>query len=132
MRVASKVAGVLLTGALLAVPAAMFAQGPPPPPPGGYPGNGYQQGPGEYQQGGPGSWDAAPGEYNRDLQRNAFRAGLYGASQDFRNHRPPNVRNRDEFRNYNGPERRVYKQAFARGYSAWWSHQGPAGPGRPY
>ncbi len=108
-----KFAGVVLTGALLAAPAAMFAQGPPPPPPGGY----YGQ-PGNYQ----GGWDSPPNGFTRDLQRNAFHDGLYGAEQDLKNHRQPNVRNRDEFRNYHGPERGAYRQAFQRGYSAFWNH----------
>ncbi len=38
--------------------------------------------------------------------------------------------NRDEYRNYRGPARRLYRDAFQRGYNAFWSHQGP-GP-RPY
>lgn len=120
MKFTPRFASLLIAGSLLAVPAAMVAQGPPPPP-GGY----YQQGPG-----GPGGWDAPPSNYSRDLQRNAFHDGLYGAQKDFENHRSPNVRNRDEFRNYRGPERRVYRQAFQAGYNAWWSHQG--GGRRPY
>ncbi len=107
-----KFAGVVLTGAMLAAPAALFAQGPPPPP-GGY----YGQ-PNSYQ----GGWDSPPGSYRNDLQRSAFHDGLYGAEQDLKNHRQPNVNNRDEFRNYRGPNRRVYKQAFANGYSAFWNH----------
>ncbi len=113
MRNALKYAGVLLTGALLAAPAAMFAQGPPPPPPGGY----YSQ-PGYYQ----GGWDAPPNGFTRDLQRNAFHDGLYGAEQDLKNHRAVNVRNRDEFRNYRGPERGVYRASFQKGYYAFWNH----------
>ncbi len=113
MSKALKFAGLVLTGALLGAPAAMFAQGPPPPPPGGY----YQQ-PGNYQ----GGWDAPPGSYRNDLQRAAFHDGLYGGEQDLKNHRPPNVNNRDEFRNYRGPNRRAYRQAFQAGYRAFWNH----------
>ena len=97
----------------------------PPPPPGGY-GQGYGQGPGY----GPGGWDAPPSEFTRDIQRNAFRDGINGARRDLENRRPPNVMNRDEYRNYRGPERRAYRQAFERGYNAFWNHMGP-GP-RPY
>ena len=77
-----------------------------------------------------GGWDAPPNGYDRDLQRAAFHDGIEGARRDAENHRNPNVRNRDEFRNYRGPERRAYKQAFAAGYDAFWRHQG-GGP-RPY
>ncbi len=102
-----------MTGALLAAPAAMFAQGPPPPPPGGY----YSQ-PGYYQ----GGWDSPPNSFRNDVQRNAFHDGLYGAEQDLKNHRSVNVRNRDEFRNYHGPDRRAYRQAFQQGYNSFWNH----------
>ena len=87
MRIASTLAGVLLTGALLGAPAAMLAQGPPTPR------EATTSSPAYYQ----GGWDAPPGSYTRDLQRNAFHDGLYGAEQDLKNHRQPNVRNRDEF-----------------------------------
>ncbi len=116
MNVTPRIAAVLLAGGLLAAPAAMIGQyGPPPPPPGG----GYAQG--------PGGWDAPPNEYRQGLQQDAFRQGLDGARKDFENHRRPDVRNRDEFRNYRGPNRRLYRDAFSRGYNAWWSHQGGRG-----
>jgi hypothetical protein len=54
---------------------------------------------------------------------------MYGARKDFENHRRPTVMNRDEYRNYRGPNRRMYQDAFRRGYDAWWAHQGPR---RPY
>ena len=120
MKITTRFAAVVLGAGLFVVPAVTLAQGPPPPPPG------YGQGPG-----GPGGWDAPPSEFTRDLERNAFRDGLNGAQHDFDNHRPPNVNNRDEFRNYRGPERRAYKAAFARGYRAWWDHSRMGG-GRPY
>lgn len=116
MKFTPRCAFLSMAAFLLTAPATLVAQGPPPPP-GGY----YQQGPGNYQQG-PGGWDAPPNEYTRDLQRNAFHDGLYGAQKDYENRRQPNVRNRDEFRNYRGPERREYREAFARGYNAWWNH----------
>ncbi|GAA3750492.1 hypothetical protein [Terriglobus aquaticus] len=105
--------------AALAVPAISMAQygngyGPPPPPP-----------PGQ----GPGGWDAPPSDFRQDVQRQGWRDGMYGASQDAKNGRRPNVMNRDEYRNYRGPARRLYRAAFQRGYAAFWSHQGG---GRPY
>lgn len=104
----------------------MVAQGPPPQ------GYGYGQGPGYGPGGGPGGWDAPPSEFTRDIQRRGFRDGLYGAQKDFENRRRPTVMNRDEYRNYRGPERRAYRMAFERGYNTWWSHnRGPGGP-RPY
>lgn len=72
-----------------------------------------------------------PTEFTRDLQRNAFRAGADGARHDVQNHRRPDVNNRDEFRNYRGPERRAYRQAFARGYQYYFARLQNPGP-RPY
>ena len=129
MKITARFAAVVLSAGLFVVPAVTFAQGP------GYgPGPGgpvYGQGPGYAQgPGGPGGWDAPPSEFTRDLERNAFHDGLNGAQHDLDNHRRPNVNNRDEYRNYRGPERRAYKMAFARGYRAFWDHMrmGPGGP----
>ena len=124
MKRTARFAAVVLSAGLLLPAASLLAQGPPPPPQG----YGYGQGPGP---GGPGGWDAPPSNFTRDVQRNAFHDGLDGARKDFENRRPPNVMNRDEYRNYRGPERRVYRQAFNAGYQAFWNHQGPRGP-RPY
>ena len=118
MKFTNRFAAVVLAAGLFIPSAALLAQGPPPP---GYGGNGYSQG----------GWDAPPSDYRRDIQRNAFHDGIEGARRDAENHRTPNVMNRDEYRNYRGPDRRAYRQAFARGYQTFWSHSG--GPGRrPY
>lgn len=88
--------------------------GPPPPPPQGYGQGGY----------GPGGWDQAPPEF-RDAMRRGFQDGIEGAKKDFENHRPPNVNNRDEFRNPKfipGPERHDYKVGFRRGYDVGVRH----------
>lgn len=119
MNMKTRIAALVLGAGMIATPAALFAQGPPPPPPPGY---------GQ----GPGRWDAPPRGYTRDIQRQGYRDGLYGAQKDFENHRRPTVMNRDEYRNYRGPDRRAYQSAFQAGYNAWWGHQrGPGGP-RPY
>ena len=132
MKMTNRCAIAVLAAGLFVPATALLAQGPPPPGYGdqrGYgnpPGYGYQQGPD-----GRGGWDAPPSEFTRDIQRNAFRDGINGAQHDAENRRPPNVMNRDEYRNYRGPERRVYRQAFERGYRAFWDHAGRGGP-RPY
>ena len=135
MNQVKRIAAVALFGGLLMPASSLLAQGPPPP---GY-GQGYDRGPGYgYGQGqgyGQGGWDAPPSDFTRDIQRRGFRDGIEGARHDAENHRSINVMNRDEYRNYRGPERRVYKQAFARGYQAFWDHdRGPGGPPppRPY
>jgi hypothetical protein len=97
-------------------------QGPPPQ-------GGYVQG---------GGWDAPPPEFQAMRQR-GFRDGIEGARRDFENHRPPNVNNRDEFRNPHfipPPDRREYRFGFRRGYDVGVKHiygpgPGPRGP-RPY
>jgi hypothetical protein len=118
MTTTQRFAALALAAGLLAAPAALFAQGPPPP-------QGYGQGPQ-----GPGGWDAPPDRFTMDLERNAYRAGMDGARHDLDNHRRPNVMNRDEYRNYRGPEPRRYRDAFQAGYRAFWDHMG-RGP-RPY
>ncbi len=125
MKWMQSIATVLFAGALTATPATMIAQY-------GYGQPGYSQ-PGYNQTGykqGQGAWDATHNEYRQAVQRDGFRAGLNGAQKDFENRRRPDVMNRDEYRNYRGPNRRAYQNAFQRGYSAWWSHQG--GPPRGY
>jgi hypothetical protein len=135
----------------VALSAQNYQQGPPPPPQGNYQGqggyqgqNGYQgqppyqgqpgyQGQGRYQGGG--GWDAPPSEFAAMRQR-GFRDGIEGARRDFENHRPPNVNNRDEFRNPSfipRPDRREYKMGFRRGYDVGVSHMfGPPRGPRPY
>jgi hypothetical protein len=83
----------------------MVAQyyGPPPPP------ARYAQEPG---------WDQTPPEF-RAAQQRGFHDGIEGARRDFQNHRPPNVMNRDEFRNphfISPPDRADYRMGFRRGY----------------
>ena len=96
--------------------AAAVAQyyGPPPQP-------GYGQGP---------AWDAPPREF-RAAQQRGFHDGVEGARRDFQNHRPPDVNNRDEFRDPRfiaPPDRRDYRDGFRRGYYAAVHHM--YGPGR--
>jgi hypothetical protein len=83
---------------------AMMGQyyGPPSPPQ-------YAQGP---------SWEQVPPEF-REAQQRGFHDGIEGAKKDFKNHRPPNVMNRDEFRNphfISPPDREDYRMGFRRGY----------------
>ena len=122
MKFSPRIAAVLLAGGLAAAPALFAQYGTPQGPP---PGPGYGQGYGQGQ----GGWDAPPSEFRQDVQRQGFRDGIEGARRDAENHRQPNVLNRDEFRNYRGPARRAYKDAFQRGYNVFWSHQG-GGPRR--
>ena len=95
-------------------------QGPPPPP-------GYGQG----------GWDQAPQEF-RDAMRRGFSDGVNGARKDYDNHRPPNVNNRDEFRNPRfmaPPDRHDYREGFRRGYDVAVRHIYGGNPnpyGRPY
>lgn len=107
---------------------AQYPQGPPPPQ--GYGQQGYgQQG---YGQGDRGGWDAPPPEFAAARQR-GFRDGVEGARRDFENHRPPNVNNRDEFRNPRfmaPPDRRDYRDGFRRGYDVGVRHM--YGAGRRY
>ena len=123
MKLIHRFAIAVVTAGLFVPATTLLAQGPPPP------GYGYGQGPGG--PGDRGGWDAPPSEFTRDVQRRAFRDGIEGGRRDAENHRPPNVMNRDEYRNYRGPERRVYRQAFERGYRAFWDHAG-RGPGRDF
>jgi ribosome modulation factor len=83
--------------------------GPPGPPPG------YGQ---------HGDWENVPPEF-REIQRRGFHDGIEGARRDFDNHRPPNVNNRDEFRDPKfiaRPDRRAYREAFRRGYQVGVQH----------
>jgi hypothetical protein len=102
----------LLLASAPGVYAQYAAQGPPP---------GY---------GGPGGWDAPPGEFG-DAARRGFHDGLEGARKDYENHRAPNVNNRDEYRHPNVPkhDRRDYRMGFQRGYDAGVRHMMSGGPG---
>ncbi len=112
---------VLCAGAANAQP-----QGYGPPPPQGYGQGGYGQG----GYGGGGGWDVPPAEFRAAMQR-GFHDGVEGARRDFQNHRPPNVNNRDEFRNPHvpGPDRHDYRQGFRRGYDVGVRHIYGSGPG---
>ncbi|HWA94800.1 MAG TPA: hypothetical protein VG844_09380 [Terracidiphilus sp.] len=85
------------------------------------------QGPGYGRN--PEAWEAPPSAYNV-VQRRGFSDGIEGARRDFENHRSPDVNNRDEYRHpdFRGPDRRVYRDAFRRGYRMAASHLW--GPGR--
>ena len=112
----------------LAAAHAQYPQGPPPPQ--GYGQGGYGQG--GYGQGGygQGGWDAPPPEFAAMRQR-GFRDGIEGARRDFENHRPPNVNNRDEYRNPSfiaRPDRREYLFGFRRGYDVGVRHIYGRGP----
>jgi hypothetical protein len=122
----TRLATPLFALALLSSAASAFATGASQygPPPG--------QGYGPPQQGG--GWDAAPPEF-RDYQLRGFQDGVQGARKDFENHRPPNVNNRDEFRNPGfipRPFRHDYREGFKRGYSTGVRHlMGGPRPGGP-
>lgn len=68
-------------------------------------------------------WANAPSEY-RGAERQGFRDGIEGARKDAENHRPPNVNNRDEFRNppVSRRDRRAYREGFQRGYQVGVQH----------
>lgn len=79
-------------------------------------------------------WEMPPREFN-EIQRRGFHDGIEGARRDYGNHRQPNVNNREEYRNNDMPRdiRRVYKDAFRRGYDMAASHlwNGPEPPPPP-
>jgi len=100
----------LLAGATVAD--AQYYQGPPPQP--------------MYAQ----SWMTPPPEFAAAQQR-GFHDGIEGAKKDYENHRPPNVNNRDEYRNPHfiaSPDRRDYRFGFARGYQVAVRHMYGPGP----
>ena len=100
-------AGLLGTGMSLH-PAVAKAQEPPPP--------GYYQG----QE----PWSQPPSEYDNEIARRGFHEGVEGARKDAENHRMPNVENREEYRHpdVRGRDRRVYRDAFRRGYQVGVEH----------
>ena len=63
------------------------------------------------------SWATPPPEWQA-VQQKGFHDGVRGAYKDAQNRRPPNVDNRDEYRNPDVPhrDRRAYREAFRRGY----------------
>ena len=89
---------------------AQYNQGPPPPPPGAY-------------NQGPGGWDAPPQEFS-EVRRKGYLDGIEGAKQDFKNHRQPNVNNRDEYRHpdVHSYDRKEYRMGFRRGYDVGVRH----------
>ena len=92
----------MLAGTGLA--SAQYYQGPPPPPPQG--------------------WEAPPAQFIAAQQR-GYHDGVEGARKDFDNHRPPNVNNRDEYRNPHfiaPPDRQDYRKGFREGYRVAVSH----------
>jgi hypothetical protein len=121
MKTTNQIAAGLLAMAMMTAGAAVAQYGPPqgpPPPPQGY---GQDQG---------GGWEAPPPEFAAAQQR-GYHDGIEGARKDFENHRPPNVNNRDEFRNPHfipGPDRRDYRMGFRRGYQVAVQHM--YGPGQ--
>lgn len=63
-------------------------------------------------------WQAPPAQFIEAQQR-GYRDGVEGARKDFDNHRPPNVNNRDEYRNPKfiaPPDRADYRNGFREGY----------------
>jgi hypothetical protein len=68
-------------------------------------------------------WRRPPAEY-REIARRGFSDGMEGARRDYENHRPPDVRNREEYRHPHGneAEREDYRRGFARGYEVGVEH----------
>ena len=105
----------LLSLALLSgvgIASAQYYQGPPPQP--------------QYQ----GGWEAPPPQFAEAMRR-GYQDGITGARKDFDNHRPPNVNNRDEYRNPHfiaPPDRRSYREGFRRGYDVAVHHIYGPGP----
>jgi hypothetical protein len=76
----------------------------------------YYQGPPPQASAQP--WEAPPAQFIAAQQR-GYRDGVEGARKDFDNHRPPNVENRDEYRNpkfIKPPDRHDYRVGFRAGY----------------
>jgi hypothetical protein len=96
----TRTATALLSLAFLASAGPAVAQYGPPPPP---------------MRGG---WDAPPPQF-AEAQQRGYRDGVKGARLDFDNRRPPNVNNRDEYRNPHfiaPPDRQSYRAGFREGY----------------
>ncbi len=59
------------------------------------------------------------GDAEQALEQRGFQDGIRGADRDFQNHRPPNVNNRDEYRDPDSFPRwaqHEYREGFRRGY----------------
>ena len=115
MNMTKRVAGAAMLLAMISTGEAMAQYGPPPQP------YAQEQGPG---------WETPPPEFAAAQQR-GYHDGIEGARKDFENHRPPNVNNRDEFRNPHfipGPDRRDYRIGFRRGYDVAVRHMYGSGP----
>lgn len=115
----TRILGPVFSLALLAgsgvLQAQQYYQGPPPAPHSGY---------------GQDDWNAPPPEF-AEAQRRGYKDGIDGARKDFENHRPPNVNNRDEYRNPKfiaPPDRRDYRIGFRRGYEVAVRHMYGHGP----
>jgi hypothetical protein len=117
MNTSKILAGFVILAGTLATGAAVAQYGPPPQPSAGY---------GQA----PGGWETPPPEFAAAQQR-GYHDGIEGARKDFQNHRPPNVNNRDEFRNPHfiaPPDRRDYRIGFRRGYDVAVHHMYGPGP----
>lgn len=69
---------------------------------------------------GPPSFAYAHGDVEEAMEQRGFRDGVVGAEHDFKNHRRPDVNNRDEYRNPSfipGWAQNEYREGFRRGYS---------------
>jgi hypothetical protein len=112
MKLAHATAALLALALPIGIASAQYYQGPPPPP--------------QYQ----GGWEAPPAQFIAAQQR-GYRDGVEGARKDFDNHRPPNVNNRDEYRNPHfiaPPDRRSYREGFREGYRVAVQHIYGRGP----
>jgi hypothetical protein len=72
----------------------------------------------------PQAWEAPPSQFIAAQQR-GYHDGVEGARKDFDNHRPPNVNNRDEYRNPHfipPPDRHDYRVGFRQGYQVAVQH----------
>ncbi len=92
-------------------------------------------GPGQYQ--GQGGWDAPPGDFHSDAQRQGFRDGIQAARHDFEAHRQLNVDAHPELRHppVDYRLRDDYRDGFHRGYDVAVHHlmeQPRPGPGAGY
>ncbi len=100
MKTTHSITALLSFALLTGLASAQYYQGPPPP-------QAYGQ-----------TWEAPPAQFAAAWQR-GYHDGVEGARKDFDNHRPPNVNNRDEYRNpkfIRPPDRHDYRVGFREGY----------------